>query len=97
MLTDPAAMRQAAAMRRMMGGGGAAAGGFPAPGVTDTTPGANATPASGQPGSTTGAMGNMFGVGGFPTLGIRGMPLPSNTEGAVELYELEMLTTSLSS
>ncbi|KAF7871482.1 hypothetical protein EAF04_003589 [Stromatinia cepivora] len=36
MLTNPNALRQAAAMRRQMAGGGA--GGFPAPGVTDTTP-----------------------------------------------------------
>ncbi|TVY33288.1 Ubiquitin domain-containing protein [Lachnellula occidentalis] len=45
MLTNPEALRQAAAMRRMMGGGGSGgAGAFPAPGVTDTTPGAVGTP-----------------------------------------------------
>ena len=46
MMTSPAAMRQAAAMRRMMGGFGG--GGFPAPGVTDTTPSgaASSNPAS---------------------------------------------------
>ncbi|KAJ8058138.1 hypothetical protein OCU04_012995 [Sclerotinia nivalis] len=48
MLTNPNALRQAAAMRRQMAGGGA--GGFPAPGVTDTTPAgaAGSTPGSGQ-------------------------------------------------
>ncbi|TVY28331.1 Ubiquitin domain-containing protein [Lachnellula hyalina] len=44
MLTNPEALRQAAAMRRLMGGGAGGAGGFPAPGVTDTTPGAAGTP-----------------------------------------------------
>lgn len=41
MMTNPDAIREAARMRRMMAGfgGGAGAGGFPAPGVTDTTPG----------------------------------------------------------
>ncbi|KAK5663575.1 hypothetical protein OQA88_4006 [Cercophora sp. LCS_1] len=38
MMTNPEAIRMAAQMRRMMGGGGAPS--FPAPGVTDTTPGA---------------------------------------------------------
>lgn len=47
MLTDPNALRQAAAMRRQMAGGGA--GGFPAPGVTDTTP-------AGAAGSTPGSV-----------------------------------------
>ncbi|KAK2625724.1 hypothetical protein QTJ16_005036 [Diplocarpon rosae] len=44
MMTSPQALRQAAAMRRLMGGGGANA--FPAPGVTDSTPGgaAGSTP-----------------------------------------------------
>jgi len=37
MLTNPDVLRQSAQMRRMMQGGGGA-GGFPAPGVTDTTP-----------------------------------------------------------
>ncbi|QSZ29688.1 hypothetical protein DSL72_004205 [Monilinia vaccinii-corymbosi] len=48
MLTNPNAIRQAAAMRRQMAGGGA--GGFPAPGITDTTPAgaAGSTPGSGQ-------------------------------------------------
>ena len=36
MMTNPEAIRMAARMRRMMGGQGAP--GFPAPGVTDTTP-----------------------------------------------------------
>jgi ubiquilin len=43
MMTNPDTLRQAARMQRMMqGGSGGGAGGFPAPGVTDTTPGANA-------------------------------------------------------
>ena len=59
MLTDPNSIRQAAAMRRQMGGGGA--GGFPAPGVTDTTPAgaAGSTPGSGQPSVPP---FNMFGM-----------------------------------
>ncbi|KAF7954021.1 uncharacterized protein EAE97_001419 [Botrytis byssoidea] len=59
MLTDPNSIRQAAAMRRQMGGGGA--GGFPAPGVTDTTPAgaAGSTPGSGQPSAPP---FNMFGM-----------------------------------
>ena len=48
MMTNPEAIREAARMRRMMAGLGGGAGGFPAPGVTDTTPGgaagANPTP-----------------------------------------------------
>jgi ubiquilin len=41
MMTNPEAIRQAAALRRMLGGGGGIGGqdAFPAPGVTDTTPG----------------------------------------------------------
>lgn len=38
MMTNPESIRMAARMRRMMGGDGASA--FPAPGVTDSTPGA---------------------------------------------------------
>jgi ubiquilin len=48
MMTNPEAIREAARMRRMMAGFGGGAGGFPAPGVTDTTPagaaGTNPTP-----------------------------------------------------
>ncbi|KIM98001.1 hypothetical protein OIDMADRAFT_105451 [Oidiodendron maius Zn] len=48
MMTNPEAIREAARMRRMMAGFGGGAGGFPAPGVTDTTPagaaGTNTTP-----------------------------------------------------
>lgn len=72
MLTNPDAIRQAAAMRRQLGGGGA--GGFPAPGVTDTTPAgaAGSIPANNQgnaqpfnlfsmpPGAGPGAAGNPF-------------------------------------
>lgn len=68
MLTNPNAIRQAAAMRRQMAGGGA--GGFPAPGITDTTPAgaAGSTPGSGQPNAQpfnpfampAGAAGNPF-------------------------------------
>ncbi|KAK0734302.1 hypothetical protein B0T26DRAFT_867407 [Lasiosphaeria miniovina] len=45
MMTNPDAIRMAARMRRMMSGGEASA--FPAPGVTDTTPDAEGTAASG--------------------------------------------------
>ncbi|OWP04390.1 hypothetical protein B2J93_7933 [Marssonina coronariae] len=50
MMTSPEALRQAAAMRRLMGGGGGA-NAFPAPGVTDTTPGgaAGSTPTQQAP------------------------------------------------
>lgn len=64
MMTDPEALRQAAAMRRLMGGqGGANA--FPAPGVTDTTPGgaAGTTPNSQAPLNPM-AMGGLFGAPG---------------------------------
>jgi ubiquilin len=40
MMTDPQALRQAAQLRRAFGGGAGGAGSFPAPGVTDTTEGA---------------------------------------------------------
>ncbi|PQE20107.1 deubiquitination-protection dph1 protein [Rutstroemia sp. NJR-2017a BBW] len=55
MLTNPDSIRQAAAMRRSMAGAGGA-GGFPAPGVTDTTPAgaAGTTPGAGA-GAGTGA------------------------------------------
>jgi ubiquilin len=55
MLTNPDSIRQAAAMRRSMAGAGGA-GGFPAPGVTDTTPAgaAGSTPGAGA-GAGTGA------------------------------------------
>ena len=51
MMTNPEAIREAARMRRMMAGLGGGAGGFPAPGVTDTTPGgaAGANPTPNQP------------------------------------------------
>lgn len=54
MMTDPGALRQAARMRSMMGNmgmGGAAGGGFPAPGVTDTTPAGAAGTAPGAAGA----------------------------------------------
>jgi len=60
MMTNPEALRQAAAMRRMMQGQGGGAGGFPAPGVTDSTP--TADRAVGTPGQTP---FNPFAAGGF--------------------------------
>jgi ubiquilin len=74
MMTDPASLRQAAAMQRAMGGfpgmpgmPGGGDGGFPAPGVTDTTPtgAAGTTPGQTQtPGQNP--MANMFGAGFNP-------------------------------
>lgn len=65
MLTNPAAIRQAAQFRRMMqGGGGGASGGFPAPGVTDTTPAGavGSTPGSGtEPGNNNLPFPGLFG------------------------------------
>lgn len=78
MMTDPASLRQAAAMQRMMGGGGmpgmpgmpgGGAGGFPAPGVTDTTPAGAAGTTPGQtqtPGQGQDQLANMFGAGYNP-------------------------------
>lgn len=60
MMTNPEALRQAAAMRRMMQGQGGGAGGFPAPGVTDSTP--TADRGVGAPGQTP---FNPFVAGGF--------------------------------
>ncbi|RDL33186.1 Uncharacterized protein BP5553_08625 [Venustampulla echinocandica] len=76
MMTNPEALRQAAQIRRMMGGGAGGASAFPAPGVTDTTPGgpagsnattdqANAPPVNpfamlGNPGAGGAAGGNPF-------------------------------------
>ena len=53
MLTNPEAIRAASRMRRMMSGGGA--GGFPMPGVTDTTPGAAASSPQGANNAGAGA------------------------------------------
>jgi len=66
-MTNPDTLRQAARMRSMMGGGGAP-GGFPAPGVTDTTP-------EGAAGSTPNAQANP-GAAGMPDLAslFGGMP-----------------------
>lgn len=62
MLTNPEAMRQAAAFRRMMGGGsGGAGGGFPAPGITDSTPAG----ATGGNAARAPDLNNLFGPGGF--------------------------------
>lgn len=69
MMTNPDTLRQAARMRSMMGGGGAA-GGFPAPGVTDTTP-------EGAAGTTPNAQANAgAGAGAMPDLAslFGGMP-----------------------
>lgn len=61
MMTDPAMMRQMSQMSRQLGIGGGAFGGmggaggaeaFPAPGITDTTPGQEAERATDNPGST---------------------------------------------
>jgi ubiquilin len=75
MMTDPAALRQAASMQRMMRSMGGGADGFPAPGVTDTTPG-------GATGTTPGAagqanpFGNMFGAGANPFANPFASPFP---------------------
>jgi ubiquilin len=57
MMTNPDMLRQAAQMRRMMGGGGDTAG-FPAPGVTDTTP----QGAAGTTGTPNQTPANPFGL-----------------------------------
>lgn len=73
MLTNPAAIRQAAAMGRMMrGGGGASA--FPAPGVTDNTPGSTGAPNAQQTPVNPFAFGQPSGAGNpfaglFPAAG----------------------------
>lgn len=65
-MTNPEAIREAARMRRMMAnfGGPGGAGGFPAPGVTDTTPGgaAGTNATSNQPNPQA---FNPFGGAGF--------------------------------
>jgi len=76
MLTNPQAIRQAAQMQRMMGGmGGGGANAFPAPGVTDTTPGGGGAanpPANpfaslmGGGGDPFAALGGQGGAGGNP-------------------------------
>ncbi|RDW87668.1 hypothetical protein BP5796_03362 [Coleophoma crateriformis] len=77
MMLNPQALRQAAQLRRMMGGGGGA-GGFPAPGVTDTTPegaaGANTTQnqAPFNPFAMPGGLGG--GAGGNPFAQLFGGP-----------------------
>lgn len=60
MMTNPDALRQAMQLRRAMGGGAAGLGGFPAPGITDTTP-------AGAAGTTPGqnAAANPFGMNPF--------------------------------
>lgn len=71
MLTNPESMRQAAAMRRMMGGAGGA-GAFPAPGVTDTTPGADGTatqPNNAAANPFAALMGGAGGAGGANPFG----------------------------
>jgi ubiquilin len=64
MMTNPQAIREAARMRRMMAGLGGGAGGFPAPGVTDSTPGgaAGTNPTANQPNAPP---FNLFGGAGF--------------------------------
>ncbi|KAL3423476.1 deubiquitination-protection protein dph1 [Phlyctema vagabunda] len=79
MMLDPAALRQAAQLRRMMGGGGAGA--FPAPGVTDTTPGGTpgtATTQNQTPYNPFGAMGTGTGINAFGQLFPTG-PAPTGT------------------
>jgi ubiquilin len=70
MMTDPESLRMAARMRSMMGGG-AGANAFPAPGVTDNTPGGapannnnNNNPSGGNPGQGQ-AFNPFLGMGGF--------------------------------
>ncbi|PHH49231.1 Deubiquitination-protection protein dph1 [Ceratocystis fimbriata CBS 114723] len=56
MLTNPDMMRMSARMSRSMGGaGGSGFGSFPAPGVTDSTPGTTTTDSSNPPASTDGS------------------------------------------
>jgi ubiquilin len=82
MMTNPAIFRQSQQMRRMMQGAGGAGGGFPAPGVTDTTPAGTAgSNATNQPGATPfnpfAAMGpGAFGGGaaGNPFAAMFGQP-----------------------
>ncbi|KAH8813207.1 hypothetical protein F5884DRAFT_820837 [Xylogone sp. PMI_703] len=70
MMTNPQALRQAAQLRRMLEGRGG--GGFPAPGVTDTTPAGaagspgqqNASPPPFNPFMFPGAFGAAAGAGG---------------------------------
>ncbi|KAI9648833.1 hypothetical protein NHQ30_003474 [Ciborinia camelliae] len=94
MLTNPNALRQAAAMRRHMAGAGA--GGFPAPGVTDTTPAgaAGSTPGNGQANAQPfnpfaipgGAAGNpfasLFGGAGAAAAGQNPSQTPPPSTGA---------------
>lgn len=80
MMTNPEAIRQAAQLRRLMGAAGGAGGAnaFPAPGVTDNTPGSPPTdssvpPASifdrpglrGRPGGGANPFAALFGSDGF--------------------------------
>ena len=64
MMTNPEAIREAARIRRMMTGLGGGPGGFPAPGVTDTTPAgaAGTNPTQDRPNSFM----NPFGGRGMP-------------------------------
>ncbi|CAG8974105.1 hypothetical protein HYALB_00011627 [Hymenoscyphus albidus] len=63
MMTNPEAMRQAAQMQRLMRGTAGGASAFPAPGVTDNTPGAGG--ATGTPNASTPAA-NPFAMFGPP-------------------------------
>ncbi|KAH6669334.1 hypothetical protein B0J14DRAFT_641240 [Halenospora varia] len=73
MMTNPQALRQAAQIRRMMQGG-SGGGGFPAPGVTDTTPagaaGSNTAGTNAPPNPFAmfpgGGLGGLGGQGGNP-------------------------------
>ena len=85
MMTDPDALRQMTQMQRMfgggmggMGGGGGGGGSFPAPGITDTTPGeqglanTSATPAAQQGPAAAQqqqALANPFAMFGNPAAG----------------------------
>ncbi|KAK4696299.1 hypothetical protein P7C71_g1594, partial [Lecanoromycetidae sp. Uapishka_2] len=74
MMTDPEALRNLSQMQRQFGGGmggmfGGAAGGneaFPAPGVTDTTEGAERTATPGQTNNTPSMPPNPFAMFGNP-------------------------------
>ena len=75
MLSNPAAIRQAAQFGRMMRGGAGGAGGFPAPGVTDTTP---AGVAGSSPSAGTGAGAANNNASQMPPFGMFGNPGAGN-------------------
>ncbi|TVY56121.1 Deubiquitination-protection protein dph1 [Lachnellula suecica] len=85
MLTDPTSMRQAAQLRRAMGGGGGA-GAFPAPGVTDNTPGAAGTNqpnnAAANPFAMLGGAGAGGAGGANPFAALFGTPGQTGAQGA---------------